>query len=186
MEATLDVDDLTDKPTLQCREGAVYVSARGRKANNDCLWISLDNMELDGVGQFSYQSYALLTASNSLSVLATLGPVSASDKIFPHNKLTCRERKHIIVSSTRRPHHIKKAMQLWLELTNRLLDPFREDNECWFHPIPPPPRLTSIGTLRPCGNIRKTSQWQDRHGKHSLVLNFGMVSKILFHAMTKL
>lgn len=139
----------------------------------------------------SYQSHLLgllgsNTTINALSVSATSEPSNASNKIFPNNKLSCRERKHMIVSSTTRPNHVKKSMQLWLESTNRLLDPFREDNECWFHPAPPAPRITSIGTLRPHGKISKSFSWQDRKGKHNLVLNFGIVSKILFHTMTKL
>ncbi|ESZ94503.1 hypothetical protein SBOR_5116 [Sclerotinia borealis F-4128] len=126
------------------------------------------------------------TAGNAILVQATPHLVNASNKTPLRNQLTCRERKCIIVSSIRRPPHIKKAMQLWLEATNRLLDPFREDNECWFHPAPPPPRMTSIGTLRPYGKIRKSFYWQDLNGKHSIVLNFGIVSKILFHTISKL
>ncbi|KAB8298823.1 hypothetical protein EYC80_000990 [Monilinia laxa] len=141
------------------------------------------------LGDFSVQSSVFeytSTTDDSILIPATHQLANASNKPSPSNTLPCKERKRIILSSTRRPVHIKKAMQLWLESTNRLFDPFREDNECWFHPAPPPPRMSSIGTLRPYGNIKKSFYWQDRNGRHSIALNFGIVSKILFHAMSKL
>ncbi|APA08782.1 hypothetical protein sscle_04g035520 [Sclerotinia sclerotiorum 1980 UF-70] len=134
----------------------------------------------------SYASPRVSTTCNAIFVPATPRLANASKKSGLRNKLACRERKCIILSSICRPPHVKKSIQIWLESTNRLLDPFREDRECWFHPAPPPPHVTSIGTLRACGGIQKTFYWQDHSGKHSLRLNFGIVSKILFHAMTKL
>jgi hypothetical protein len=102
----------------------------------------------------------------------------------PFNKVTCRERKRIIVSSNR-PPALTKAMCQWIDKTNYLLDPFREDNECWFHPSPPPAHLSMKGILRPCGKLQKRFNWQDRNGKHSIVLNYGIVSKLVNYKMTK-
>jgi len=102
----------------------------------------------------------------------------------PFNKVTCRERKRIIVSSNR-PPALTKAMCQWVDKTNYLLDPFREDNECWFHPSPPSAHLSMNGILRPCGKLQKRFNWQDRIGKHSIVLNYGIVSKLVNYKMTK-
>ncbi|KAF7939158.1 uncharacterized protein EAE97_007239 [Botrytis byssoidea] len=132
-----------------------------------------------------FASHKITSSCNARSAAAVVHLADKPDQDSPGNKLECRERKRIIVSSTRRPPQVKKSMQVWLESINRLLDPFREDDECWFHPAPPPPRITPIGTWRACGNIQKAFSWQDHNGKHSLVLNFGIVSKILFHTMTK-
>ncbi|KAF4624910.1 hypothetical protein G7Y89_g13257 [Cudoniella acicularis] len=77
-------------------------------------------------------------------------------------------------------------MRQWVSKTNWLLDPFREDDDCWLHPSPPPGRLSNAGILRPCGNISKRCQWSDNSGKrHSLVLNYGIVVKLVFFTMTK-
>ncbi|KAJ8058852.1 hypothetical protein OCU04_011835 [Sclerotinia nivalis] len=147
---------------------------------------SILSQHLEIISDQSYTSPRVSTTYNAIFVPATPRLANASKKSGLGNKIACRERKRIMLSSIHRPPHVKKSMQIWLESTNRLLDPFREDQECWFHPAPPPARITSIGTLRACGRIQKTFYWQDHNGKHSLKLNFGIVSKILFHAMTKL
>ncbi|THV53471.1 hypothetical protein BGAL_0049g00050 [Botrytis galanthina] len=146
---------------------------------------SIQSSPLESFQDRSFESHKIASSCNDGSATAVFHLADKPDQNSPGNKLECRERKRIIVSSTRRPPHVKKSMQIWLESTNRLLDPFREDGECWFHPAPPPPRITPIGTWRACGNIQKAFSWQDHTGKHSLVLNFGIVSKILFHTMTK-
>jgi hypothetical protein len=69
-------------------------------------------------------------------------------------KLSCRERKRIIVPMNR-PPNITKAMKAWIAKTHYLLDPFREDDECWFHPSPPSAGVATSGALRPCGKIQK-------------------------------
>lgn len=69
-------------------------------------------------------------------------------------KLSCRERKRIIVPMNR-PPNVTKAMKAWIAKTHYLLDPFREDDKCWFHPSPPSARVTASGALRPCGKIQK-------------------------------
>ncbi|KAH8786424.1 hypothetical protein F5882DRAFT_518183 [Hyaloscypha sp. PMI_1271] len=102
----------------------------------------------------------------------------------PFNKITCRERKRIIVSSNR-PPALTKAMCQWVDNTNYLLDPFRGEEECWFHPSPPPAHLSMNGVPRPCGKLQKRFNWNDRHEKHSLVLNFGIASKLANYKMTK-
>jgi hypothetical protein len=108
----------------------------------------------------------------------------ASTEKLPLNKLSCRERKRI-ATSYNRPPALTKAMTLWITKTHNLLDPFREDDDCWFHPSPPPARPTVNGALRPCGKLQKCFTWQDRRGKHSLVLNYGIVSKIINYKLTK-
>jgi hypothetical protein len=102
----------------------------------------------------------------------------------PLNKRTCRERKRIIVSPNR-PPALTKVMCQWIDKTNYLLDPFREDDECWFHPSPPSGHLSMNGILRPCGKLQRRFNWKDRNGQHSLVLNFGIVSKLINYKMTK-
>jgi len=102
----------------------------------------------------------------------------------PLNKLTCRERKRTVASSSR-PPRLTKASKQWIAKTQWLLDPFREDDECWFHPSPPIPRVAANGTLRPCGKLQKSFTWQDWQGKHSIVLNYGIVSKLVYHKLTK-
>lgn len=102
---------------------------------------------------------------------------------LPLNKITCRERKRIVISAMR-PPGLTKSMQQWVIKTHALLDPFREDDDCWFHPSPPPGLLGINGMLRPVGKLQKTFMWQDRNGKHSLVLNYGIVSKLVNYKMT--
>lgn len=109
-------------------------------------------------------------------------PVSNEEKA-PLNKVTCRERKRI-ATSFNRPVGLTKAMKHWINKTHNLLDPFREDDDCWFHPGPPPARLIS-GILRSCGKLQKRFTWQDHRGRHSLVLNYGIVSKIINFKLTK-
>lgn len=49
-------------------------------------------------------------------------------------KLSCRERKRVIVPMNR-PANVTKAMKSWIAKTHYLLDPFRENDDCWFHPV---------------------------------------------------
>jgi hypothetical protein len=107
---------------------------------------------------------------------------SSSVKV-PLNKISCRERKRIVVSSNR-PPSLTKAMKQWVIKTQNLLDAFREDDDCWFHPAPPPGRPNGAGILRPYGKLQKTFTWQDRNGKHSIVLNYGIVHKLVNYKMT--
>ncbi|KAE8448992.1 hypothetical protein EG329_008580 [Mollisiaceae sp. DMI_Dod_QoI] len=124
------------------------------------------------------------TAASTASVNSDFLDPSAKVDKGPLNKLSCRERKRIAVSYNR-PPCLTKAMTQWVTKTHRLLDPFREDDDCWFHPLPPSARITISGILRPCGKLQKRFTWQDHRGKHSLVLNYGIVSKIINYRMTK-
>ena len=129
---------------------------------------------------------------NSLSSTSHFEPTKtsptfkASDSLSaPHNKLSCRERKRIGIPSTRSPK-LTQAMRSWIRQTHALLDPFREDDDCWFHPSPPPARRSRLsGALRSRGKIQKTFVWQDQKGRHSLVFNYGIVSKLVYHKLTK-
>ncbi|KAI9050288.1 hypothetical protein LZ554_005455 [Drepanopeziza brunnea f. sp. 'monogermtubi'] len=102
----------------------------------------------------------------------------------PINKLTCRERKRIIISHSR-PPGITKALCEWVKKTNWLLDPFRENDDCWLHPSPPPARIGAGGMLQPVGKLQKRFTWRDSHGKHSIALNYGIANKIVNYKMTK-
>ncbi|KAF8859930.1 hypothetical protein BDZ45DRAFT_339299 [Acephala macrosclerotiorum] len=128
---------------------------------------------------FRRKSTSALIASfrSDLSV-----PLPEAEKA-PLNKISCRERK-TIVTSFNCPPSLMKAMKQWIRKTHNLLDPFREDDDCWFHPSPPAARVTSSG-LRPVGKLQRHFAWQDHRGKHSLVLNYGIVSKIVNYKMTK-
>ncbi len=134
---------------------------------------SADNPELPNLADLPF-----VNACNDLS------PPQLSIRKEPLNKASCRERKRIVVSSNR-PPCLTKAMCQWVDSTNYLLDPFRDDDECWFHPSPPPAHLSMNGILRPCGKLQKRFNWKDRNGKHSLVLNFGIASKLVNHKMTR-
>ncbi|KAH6706473.1 hypothetical protein BKA61DRAFT_139384 [Leptodontidium sp. MPI-SDFR-AT-0119] len=103
---------------------------------------------------------------------------------IPWNKVACKERKRIIVSPNR-PPNVTKAMRQWVSNTNWLLDPFREDNDCWLHPSPPPARLHVSGVFRPVGCVQKRFAWSDKDGKHSIYLNYGIVVKLINYKMTK-
>jgi hypothetical protein len=125
----------------------------------------------------------LIRESSYWADLKSLASDSFSVK-SPLNKLSCRERKRIVVSSNR-PPSLTKAMNQWVIKTQHLLDPFREDSDCWFHPTPPAGRPNAAGILRPCGRIQKTFTWHDRNGKHSIVLNYGIVHKLVNYKMNK-
>jgi hypothetical protein len=134
---------------------------------------SADNPELPNLADLPFLNSGIGMSLPQLSI-----------KKEPLNKATCRERKRIVVSSNR-PPCLTKAMCQWVDSTNYLLNPFRDDDECWFHPSPPPAHLSMNGILRPCGKLQKRFNWKDRNGKHSLVLNFGIASKLVNHKMTK-
>jgi len=134
---------------------------------------SADNPELPNLADLPFLNSGL-----------GLSPPQLSIRKEPLNKATCRERKRIVVSSNR-PPCLTKAMCQWVDSTNYLLNPFRDDDECWFHPSPPPAHLSMNGILRPCGKLQKRFNWKGRNGKHSLVLNFGIASKLVNHKMTK-
>ena len=107
-----------------------------------------------------------------------------ADSKLPLNKISCKERKRIIVSPTR-PPNVTKAMIDWVRKTNWLLDPFREDDDCWLHPSPPSALLSVSGASRPVGKLQKRFTWKDKEGKHSVVLNYGIVVKLVNYQMTK-
>ena len=79
----------------------------------------------------------------------------------PRNKLTIKERKRVVVNSSR-PTVLTKAMRLWVQKTEYLLDPFREDDDCWLHPSPPGAQVNAHGNLRPVGKLQKAFTWTDR------------------------
>lgn len=121
---------------------------------------------------------------SSLSFSSQASSTTISHLKQPLNKISCRERKRIIVSPGR-PPNVTKAMTAWVKKTNWLLDPFREDDDCWFHPSPRPPRIGPGSIHRPVGKLQKVFMWQDRGGKHTIVLNFGIAVKLINYQMTK-
>ncbi|KAL2065839.1 hypothetical protein VTL71DRAFT_3509 [Oculimacula yallundae] len=116
---------------------------------------------------------------NSQSSIITSGDVRS-----PLNRVSCKERKRITVSSNR-PPRVTKAMVDWVSHMNWLLDPFREDDDCWLHPSPPSARLSVSGIFRPVGKLQKRFAWKDNDEKHSVVLNYGIVVKLVNFQMTK-
>lgn len=113
-------------------------------------------------------------------------PTSLLFSNHPPNKITIRERKRIIVSHSR-PSALTTSMTAWITQIQRLLDPFREDYECWFHPNPPSPLVTSTGSIRPFGVIKKLFGWTDPKikVKSCIVLNYGIVNKIINYTISK-
>ncbi|XMA15048.1 hypothetical protein WAI453_007839 [Rhynchosporium graminicola] len=109
---------------------------------------------------------------------------TSSDIKTPRNIVSCKERKRIAVSYNR-PPKITKAMSDWVTSTNWLLDPFREEDDCWFHPSPPSARLSVTGVLRPVGKLQRRFAWKDCGGKHSIALNYGIAVKLINFQMTK-
>lgn len=109
---------------------------------------------------------------------------SSTQQKLPTNKLSVRERKRIVCSFGGNSV-LTTAMRLWIRNTHRLLNPFREDDDCWLHPSPPRGRLSMAGSFRPHGRLQKTFIWHSGSGRHSLVLNYGIVSKLVYHTMNK-
>ncbi|TVY60910.1 hypothetical protein LSUE1_G009866, partial [Lachnellula suecica] len=110
-------------------------------------------------------------------------PPEAAPKRLPRNTLSLQERKRIFVGG--RSGKLMDDMKKWWHKTEWLLDPFREDDDCWLHPNPPPARRGASGQQLPCGTISKVFQWQDQKGRHTLVVNYGIVCKLLYYDMTK-
>jgi hypothetical protein len=167
------------------------------QGNYDCLEARLSNAEASIRLPQSVQDFTDTQVSSAgnpeLPNLAdipflksgiALKPSQLHNQKEPFNKITCRERKRIVVSPNR-PPALTKAMCQWVDSTNHLLDPFLDEEECWFHPSPPPAHLSMNGILRPCGKLQKRFNWKDRNGKHSLVLNFGIALKLANYKMTK-
>jgi hypothetical protein len=72
-------------------------------------------------------SHHLFTSSNSnisnISAKTGLLESDENSRKLPLNKLSCKERKRLVVSNTR-PPSLTKAMRRWIAKTHALLDPF--------------------------------------------------------------
>lgn len=99
------------------------------------------------------------------------------------NEPSVTERKRIFV--WKRPAKVAKAMQDLVTQTYDLLDPFREDDECWIHPNPQTTILLPSGVERARGHISKNFAWTDEKGSHSLRVNFGIVAKLVSRKITQ-
>lgn len=118
-------------------------------------------------------------------------PPSPEPPISFYNPLSCQERKRLVVSLATRPAKLTQDLKAWLASTNWLLDPFREDDECWFHPSPPPPRLTKNGLLIARRTISKrfTFTCPSLHAPyqlqtHSLTIPYGIAHHLVYHTLT--
>ncbi|KAK0111089.1 hypothetical protein ONS95_001467 [Cadophora gregata] len=147
------------------------------------LQVSQDNLNSGNLPKASDSQPTSNVASNLLSACQSSVSTSAGSKI-PFNKISCKERKRIIISPNR-PPNVTKAMIEWVRKTNWLLDPFRENDDCWLHPSPPAALLSVSGVCRPVGTLQKCFTWKDTEGKHSIVLNYGIVVKLINYQMTK-
>ncbi|KAF7893975.1 hypothetical protein EAF00_007489 [Botryotinia globosa] len=136
---TLDLSSSADKSTSIDAIDLSHDPEDETSKKSSVLSKSIQSSPSGSFPDRSFASHKITSSCNARSASAVVHLADKPDQDSPGNKLECRERKRIIVSSTRRPPHVKKSMQIWLESTNRLLDPFREDVECWFHPAPPPP-----------------------------------------------
>lgn len=146
--------------------------------------LSLDKLLPDTQGHTDQPTVAVDNGPRAFISASQASFNTPTDAKVPLNKISCRERKRIIVSPNR-PPNVTKAMIDWVRKTNWLLDPFREDDDCWLHPSPPPALLSVSGIFRPVGKLQKHFTWKDKDGKHSLVLNYGIVVKLVNYQMTK-
>lgn len=97
--------------------------------------------------------------------------------------LSCIERKRLLLST--RPSKLLRALQAWITDIFDLLDPFRDDDACWMHPLPQPPHRLKSGSLRPRGAIEKRFLWSDARGAHGVTLNFGIAVKIVGRGLSR-
>lgn len=75
-------------------------------------------------------------------------------------------------------------MDDWVAEVYDLLDPFREDDDCWLHPQAQKSVLYQ-GVERGRGNISKSFTWADAQGSPSLRVNFGIVAKLVARTITQ-
>lgn len=140
--------------------------------------------------------FATISSSYPETWLQDLKNIPKTD-VSPSKKLpdafSCIDRKRIIVFN--RPETVTTAMQTWYTTTLSLFDPFRSIEDCWFHPSPPLPKKTSESRssnsqqtsspqTRSKTTISKKFHWTDSCGRHSVHLNFGIVSKLLTRTMS--
>ncbi|CAG8979699.1 hypothetical protein HYALB_00003930, partial [Hymenoscyphus albidus] len=108
----------------------------------------------------------------------------------PPGRLSCKERKRLVVSLATRPAKLTQDLKAWLRTTNDLLDPFREDDDCWLHPSPPPPRLMngrlvarhiiSKRFIFTCPSPYAPYELQT----HSLTIPYGIAHHLVYHSLT--
>lgn len=92
--------------------------------------------------------------------------------------MAVKERKRFLVDKPTIPMII--AMRKWVAETYALLDVHREEDNCWFHPSPPPPHPNG----RARGAISRCFFWGDETGRHCIWVNFGVVALIVKHYLT--
>jgi len=97
--------------------------------------------------------------------------------------LSCVERKRLVLLT--RPSKLMIAIQAWVTDTLDKLDPFRDDDTCWFHPDAQPTTKAKSGSVRPRGKIEKRFTWKDTRGQHYVTLNFGLAAKIVDRKLSK-
>lgn len=144
--------------------------------------VTYPNPEATPVKDKPIINYSSGESSNPTTLSSSTTPQVNFQK-DPINKLTIGDRKRIVVSPCRNPT-LTRAMRLWHKTTNALLDPFRTDDECWLHPSLPCPYLSLNGILRPRGTLQRTFIWSDHRSRHSLKLNFGIVTKLIYHDLS--
>lgn len=92
--------------------------------------------------------------------------------------MVVEERKRFFIDTPTLPMII--AMRKWVADTYALLGVHREEDKCWLHPSPPPPK--SNGRAR--GVISRGFFWADDTGRHCIQVNFGVVALIINHYLT--
>jgi hypothetical protein len=84
--------------------------------------------------QSSYPSPPLSLELEASATAAFDSSLAINTPTQKAQKLSCRERKRLAVPLNR-PPNVTKAMKAWIAKTYYLLDPFREDDEFWFHQV---------------------------------------------------
>ena len=97
----------------------------------------------------------------------------------PRNVMSIKDRKRFFIH-TPTPSMIT-AMRRDVSLTYALLDGFREPEDCWLHPYPPPPKHNG----RARGTITFKYHWRDALGAHSLAVNLGIVVLLVESSLTE-
>ncbi|MCJ1255816.1 hypothetical protein MMC24_003634 [Lignoscripta atroalba] len=112
------------------------------------------------------------------SVASDYLSVSAAPSKSPRDSMIVQDRKHFLIYKP--TTSMIAAMNRWVSEVHAALDPFRSEDECWLHPLPPPPRSNG----RAYGTIRRKIQWTDYIGPHFVDVNYGIVALIVDSTLT--
>lgn len=97
----------------------------------------------------------------------------------PKDTLSLQDRKSFFIHSP--TPALESAMAKWVSEIDSVLDQFREEDDCWLHPSPPPPRPNG----RASGCLKRDFYWADERGRHKITINFGVIALIVQDRLTE-